>query len=831
MLPDNDSATVLDTAGAVWSFLVDRGGIDAKRYDQPLIDEMRSILSLPEGGDFGQLLSEKVSVEEFVVAFFTAAEPYASMMADLMAAFERAGVKRSNQAMHIDFDFGAARSLRFDLEQFKEWIERWKSVSRIVETNQWSAELLWNIQSALPHNDSPLSVKVEEWLGTYRSGRLPTAAPPVPVSGVAELDTRIRRLWRVLQRVVEESARYAPTRDALREVDREWRSAGRREEPNFIGETSSWTPDLLYRVEGDLWAGSIVEKSYRLAQQASSMPSAELSRSIDVLITTLDEIWRRLPKVEFQHRGLASVLWAVLSLPFWERRHELYSTWVFTQILEAVEPLAIRIHAINGTLKFSFSGSHLATVDSLQPRLHVWAELRSPLNDPRGKSRTGAIQPDYSLITDPLTAPEASILEIECKQYLKASARNFSDALTDYANGRPNAQVILVNYGGASDSILDRVDAQVRQRTHLVGTLRPDRAESKERFKTLILGVLESRFPLLNLRAVAANTAIPVTSPGEISLTWNDKPLDLDLHLRIEGNRRATSLIQYNELGELDGGPFAQLEKDVQSGFGPELIRISKWLGGKYYCAVHNFSNEIPLAKCGAQVNLRAGGVDRAFLCPSEGEGRWWLVFSLDSETGSMQELNEIVPFPWREQVILEENFSDNGNNWSETYHELAIRDGAYLFSHRRLDKLRYSWKSIGIDEMQDFRVETTISRISGVDESWYGLVWGLKDVDNMYSFSVRSDGFFRVSREDEESLDFLIHWKRCPYLAAGNATTELAIEKRGNTMTFIINGHPVEDLPFQKFFGSNVGFEVHSKIEILIRSVKVTQLQKRRKQ
>ena len=113
MLAGQNNEIILDSARSIWSFLVERGGIDEKRYDQPLIDEMRTLLSLPAEGEFAQLLSSSVSVEDFVVAFFTAAEPYALMMGDLMAAFERAGVKRSNQSMYIDFDFGAADASAF----------------------------------------------------------------------------------------------------------------------------------------------------------------------------------------------------------------------------------------------------------------------------------------------------------------------------------------------------------------------------------------------------------------------------------------------------------------------------------------------------------------------------------------------------------------------------------------------------------------------------------------------------------------------------------------------------------------------------------------------
>ncbi len=816
---DDGPPEVLDSPLSIWSFLVRHGGIDPKNYDQPLIDEIRTHLALPEEGDFEQLLASNVSVEAFVVAFFKAVAPYAAMMSDLFVVFERAGVKRSNQSMRIDYDFGASvEPLRFDLEHFKEWLKRWRSVSETLFSNQWNRPLLWEIPSAFPDsNHRLLDTGIQQWLREYRAGRWPKSAPPLPISGNLELDTRLERLWPVLLQVLEESARYGAGHDALRE-------ASRSAVPEPGENAPSWPPDLLWQLEGDYWAGSVVQNAHSLARRASSEQPAAMAASIESAILKLDDIWRRVPKLPITQDRLASVLWAVLSLPFWQMRHELYSTWVFTQILEALGCLPVRIHVLNGSLKFSFSGSHLATVDLAPPRLHVWAEMRSPLTNPRSKKRTGGIQPDYSLVTDPITAPEASILEIECKQYLKPSATNFSDALTDYAKGRPNAVIVLVNYGGVTDSILDRVDPEVRHRTHMVGHLHPGSAGAKDQFNTLLRTVLETHFRLPPITALPASASGTLGSTAEITLTWNAAPRDLDLHLRVERSR-AASLINYSERGRPDADPFVSHEGDVQHGFGPERIGIAKWLDGKYYCAVHNYSNDAPLAASGARVTLRSGSVARDYFCPAQGAGAWWLVFRIDPQNGLVHEFNQIVEFPWRERTIFEEDFSDNRNKWSETFHELAVRDGAYLFSHQRPDKSWLTWKTIRLEDASDFRIEAAISRTAGVEGSYYGLIWGLQDADHLYAFTVRSDRSFRIYRQDDNSLDPLVDWQKFPFLPGDDTPTRLAVEKSGDRLLFQIDGRLVHDLPFRNFFGPNIGFLVYSQVSIRVHTLKVTQL------
>lgn len=115
----------------------------------------------------------------------------------------------------------------------------------------------------------------------------------------------------------------------------------------------------------------------------------------------------------------------------------------------------------------------MGTIETEKGRIHICSELRSPLDNPLGKGRKGHIRPDYLLSFEPITDPSQTVVVIKCKQYRKAKTKNFVDALIDYARGRPNAKVILVNYGAIPGTILGRVNETLKQRTLLIGNFLP----------------------------------------------------------------------------------------------------------------------------------------------------------------------------------------------------------------------------------------------------------------------------------------------------------------------------------------------------------------------
>jgi adhesin/invasin len=134
---------------------------------------------------------------------------------------------------------------------------------------------------------------------------------------------------------------------------------------------------------------------------------------------------------------------------------------------------------------------------------------------------------------------------------------------------------------------------------------------------------------------------------SKISLSWRDTPRDLDLYVHL-ATAEGEYLVHYGQLGNLEGYPWAKLDRDVRNGFGPETITIRHWVSGEYRCAVYNYSGESRLAGCGATLELDVRGRQQVFQCPAEGDGRWWLVFDVDTNTGNIEVINQMVDQPWR---------------------------------------------------------------------------------------------------------------------------------------------------------------------------------------
>ena len=649
------TSNMLSTASDVWTFLKQSGGLSLDNYDQELpkelFESLRSSSSTPSATDLDSLLkADAVSVEDFLVAFFRVVQPFADMMVDLLRLFEEAEATQGKQNLTVRFDFDKDLSpLEFDLEHFRRWQESWQRVAGSFLANVWNHDSLWRLNGFLcSMNDRVRDPRMQRWLDGYyagnnRRGQWPDAEPPPPQCGIPELDATLARVWRVWLTVVQQSKRHGVDRERLNRLcfgpDRIRRSQSESEQNQ-----EPWPVQLLGSLDSDNWAASLAQGAYCTAERIGAMTEPERSEEASALNQKLTELFDSLQVIEVEGESLQRTLQDFLNLPVWQRRHELYSAWISTQIVNALRDHGVDLHCLGGQLLFEFKGTHLATIGTFHPNLHLMAELRSPLAAPRGFGRKRAIQPDYSLITSPITSPECSILEVECKQYLAASKRKFADALTDYANGRPNARIVLVNYGPLTDDILDEVDIGVRDRTRLIGWMRPRSEPSQSDFAELVKAVVRDRFS--SVPETGAFVPFSQTQPGrlvgQIVLRWESVPRDLDLYLRILHEGQALE-VDFSHMGDISGGPWALLDQDVRDGRGPETIQIARWLDGTYRCAVHNYSRDPGLAGCGARLTMTLGGQELSFECPTSGTGEWWEVFSLSPTTSKLEILNRIT--------------------------------------------------------------------------------------------------------------------------------------------------------------------------------------------
>ncbi len=644
----------LDSGAELWDFLRERAKLEPEGWDEQLVLRLREALELPPEDDFhAALVAQGTSAQDVLLAFLRTLEPFAEMMTDLLALFERHGITTAGSTVGIVFDFDREHDLRFDLDFFRSQRTALRRAVAAAPVAAWTLDQLWDLERALRepgglgayagHPD------VEPWAEAYRGGSWP---PPLeaPSSGHEELDARLEAVWRVWEWFLATARDLAESRDELRERGREVYE--RRNDPSFERDP---LVELIAQVDSDLWLGTVAQRAYELAQAARTEPDGP---RVSTAIADLDAVFAAVPTVFEQQ--LVDAIEEILDLPFWEHRYELYSSWILARLVATLEPADVVLCDDDGELRFAFKATRLASVSAGRRRLSVWAELRTALDAPHGKSRKGAIQPDYSVLVDAASEEPRladSLLEIECKQYARSDATNFAHAIADYARGRPNAEIVLVNHGPINaERVLSRPEVRpYADRAHPIAELYPgtrserDRvsagSEGRRRFDRVVRDAL---WPAL-LAPVAedAKASEPSKAPDDgalIRLRWA-QPEDLDIHLSIE-TADGRHVISYQELGRLDAAPFAALEGDRQHP-GEERLRIGRWMSAAYELAVNAYGN-VPLAGSGGELILTMGRTTLTVRGPEEGAGAWWHVLRIDGATGSVEMVNQLrLDPPW----------------------------------------------------------------------------------------------------------------------------------------------------------------------------------------
>ncbi len=132
-----------------------------------------------------------------------------------------------------------------------------------------------------------------------------------------------------------------------------------------------------------------------------------------------------------------------------------------------------------------------------------------------------------------------------------------------------------------------------------------------------------------------------------IVLTWGLSPSDLDSHLFTPSINGITYHVYYSNKGSLTYPPYANLDVDDVTSYGPETITISQLYNGIYYYSVYRYSSSGELITSSAAVSVYGeNGFIRSWNVPTSGYGRWWNVFSVNGATGEITNINQISSNP-----------------------------------------------------------------------------------------------------------------------------------------------------------------------------------------
>lgn len=123
----------------------------------------------------------------------------------------------------------------------------------------------------------------------------------------------------------------------------------------------------------------------------------------------------------------------------------------------------------------------------------------------------------------------------------------------------------------------------------------------------------------------------------QIILTWGETPEDLDAHLTGPDSAGGRFHVYFGNMGSLDSNPYAALDVDDVTSFGPETISITRVRPGTYRYSVHDFTNrnatpDSPshaLAESGAEVEVFVQDTLAAEFFPPNEDGTLWTVFEI----------------------------------------------------------------------------------------------------------------------------------------------------------------------------------------------------------
>jgi uncharacterized protein YjdB len=127
----------------------------------------------------------------------------------------------------------------------------------------------------------------------------------------------------------------------------------------------------------------------------------------------------------------------------------------------------------------------------------------------------------------------------------------------------------------------------------------------------------------------------PHLSEGQtrIVLTWGASPTDLDSHLIGPNGSGGTFHVFYGSRGSQTSSPFAYLDVDDTSSYGPETTTIFTQFSGQYCFYVDDYSGNGTFPASGAQVKVYQGDALVATFNAPTVDGRDWTVFTLNGDT------------------------------------------------------------------------------------------------------------------------------------------------------------------------------------------------------
>jgi len=120
-------------------------------------------------------------------------------------------------------------------------------------------------------------------------------------------------------------------------------------------------------------------------------------------------------------------------------------------------------------------------------------------------------------------------------------------------------------------------------------------------------------------------------------LNWGANPRDLDSHLNTPSIEGSTYHIYYSNTGSATSAPYAALDHDITSGYGPETMTIYQMFDGTYQYYIYKYAGDGNITESQAVLQIyNQNGLMQTVQVPTSGEGLYWYVCDVNGSNGQL---------------------------------------------------------------------------------------------------------------------------------------------------------------------------------------------------
>lgn len=165
-----------------------------------------------------------------------------------------------------------------------------------------------------------------------------------------------------------------------------------------------------------------------------------------------------------------------------------------------------------------------------------------------------------------------------------------------------------------------------------------------------------------------------------------------------------------------------------------------------------------------------------------------------------------------QKDTLYYDGFINNASGWPESNDGVDlcyIRNGVMRLGHFANDGINFSQKHKNFREDKDFTLEASFSTIKAGE---FGFIWGAENPNNAYYFLITASEFriFRFESGKSETL------RNYTFSSLVNPRKNiLSIERRNNTVNFLINRHIVHKETYDTLYGKSFGLSVWYNAEV----------------